>query len=108
MTRHPAAQLELWAPPADVDPPPIGRRSRKRKPASAGLPERPASQPIPRPEEQPTLRLWPDVGQLLGLGRAATYDAARRGDIPIMHFGRRIVVPTARLRQMLGIDTPTV
>jgi hypothetical protein len=54
------------------------------------------------------LRLWPDVGQLLGLGRAATYDAARRGDIPIMHFGRRIVVPAARLRQMLGIDTPTV
>jgi hypothetical protein len=61
---------------------------------------------MPRPEDQPTMQLWPEVGQLLGLGRAATYDAARRGDIPIIRFGRRIIVPTAALRRLLGVDTP--
>ena len=52
------------------------------------------------------MQLWPQVGKLLGLGRAATYEAARRGDIPTIRFGRRITVPTAALRRMLGIDTP--
>lgn len=52
------------------------------------------------------MQLWPQVGRLLGLGRAATYEAARRGDIPTMRFGRRIAVPTAALRRMLRIDTP--
>ena len=52
------------------------------------------------------MQLWPEVGQLLGLGRAATYDAARRVDIPTIRFGRRIVVPTAALRRLLGVDAP--
>ncbi len=59
---------------------------------------------IPWPEDQPTMQLWPEVGQILGLGRAATYDAARRGDIPTIRFGRRIIVPTAALRRMLGLE----
>ena len=37
---------------------------------------------IPLPQEQATMPLWPDVGQILGLGRSATYDAAARGEIP--------------------------
>lgn len=48
--------------------------------------------------------LWPDVGQLLGLGRSATYEAARRGAIPVLRFGRRTVVPTAALRRLLELD----
>lgn len=59
---------------------------------------------IPRADERPTIRLWPEAGQALGLGRSATYDAAERGQIPTIRLGRRIVVPTARLRQMLGLD----
>lgn len=43
------------------------------------------------------------AGQILGLGRSASYEAVARGDIPILRFGRRIVVPTAKLREMLGI-----
>jgi hypothetical protein len=38
------------------------------------------------------------------LGRSAVYEAARRGDIPVITFGRRKVVATAALRKLLGID----
>ncbi len=59
---------------------------------------------IPTPEERPTLPLWPDTAKLLDLGRSAVYQAAERGEIPTIRFGRRIVVPTAALRRMLGLD----
>lgn len=58
---------------------------------------------LPDPVDRPTLPLWPDVGQMLGLSRTATYDAARRGEIPTLRFGRRVVVPTAALRRLLAI-----
>jgi len=70
------------------------------------LAHHPSMHPIPRPEEHPTMRLWPEVGNLLGLSRSTTYEAARRGEIPIIRFGRRIIVPTAALRRMVGLDTP--
>ena len=59
---------------------------------------------IPDPLDVPTLPLWPDTGKILGLGRSAVYDAARRGEIPTLRFGARVVVPTAALRRMLQID----
>jgi hypothetical protein len=59
---------------------------------------------IPDPHERPTLSLWPDAGHILGLGRSATYAAAARHEIPTIHFGRRVVVPTAALRRMVGLD----
>jgi len=59
---------------------------------------------IPLPQEQPTMKLWPDVGTILGLSRSATYDAAARGEIPTIKFGRRTVVPTAALRRLLEMD----
>lgn len=59
---------------------------------------------IPKPEERPTIPLWPDTGRALGLSRSATYDSASRGEIPVIRFGRRVVVPTAALRRLLGLD----
>jgi hypothetical protein len=52
--------------------------------------------------------LWPDVGELFGLGRSATFDAARRGEFPfpVWRIGRRLVCPTARVHQALGLDGP--
>jgi hypothetical protein len=44
------------------------------------------------------------AGRALGIGRAAAYAAAKRGDIPTIRIGGAIRVPTAPLRQMLGID----
>jgi hypothetical protein len=51
------------------------------------------------------MTLWPDVGRdILGLSRPATYQAAATGAIPILRFGRTLRVPTAMLREMLGLD----
>jgi excisionase family DNA binding protein len=57
---------------------------------------------IPDPEACPTLTI-PQAGELFGLGRAASYEAARRGELPTIRLGRRILVPTAKLRAMLGL-----
>lgn len=58
---------------------------------------------IPDPHERPTMGVS-EAGALLGLGRASAYEAATRGEIPTLRFGRRLVVPTAALRKMLQID----
>lgn len=47
----------------------------------------------------------PEAGQILGIGRDASYAAAERGDIPTLRLGRRLVVPVPRLLAMLGIDS---
>ncbi len=44
-----------------------------------------------------------EAGRILGLSRSAAYRAAARGEIPTLRFGRRLVVPTARLFAMLGL-----
>jgi excisionase family DNA binding protein len=46
----------------------------------------------------------PEAGKLLGIGRNAAYEAARRGDIPTIKIGKRVVVPTALLKRMLGLE----
>jgi excisionase family DNA binding protein len=49
-----------------------------------------------------------EAGRLLGIGRSAAYEAARRGDIPVLRFGSgrgsRLYVKTASLLEMLGFD----
>lgn len=45
-----------------------------------------------------------DAGRLLGISRRAAYRAAAAGHLPVIRLGRRILVPTARLHQMLGIQ----
>lgn len=59
--------------------------------------------PIPRPEDEPTLTVERG-GRYLGLGRSGAYAAAERGQLPTLRIGRRLVVPTAELRRMLGLD----
>jgi hypothetical protein len=44
----------------------------------------------------------PEAGALLGLGRDASYAAAARGELPTLKFGRRLVVPVAKLLALLG------
>ena len=44
----------------------------------------------------------PEVGKLFGLGRDAVYDAIRRGQIPSIRVGRRVLVPVPALLRMLG------
>ena len=50
----------------------------------------------------------PLAGRALGLGRNSAYEAARRGEISVLEFGKLKRVPTAWLRKKLGlIDTGT-
>ena len=51
-----------------------------------------------------TVSVWPTAGQALGLSKNAAYEAARRGDIPIVRIGGSIRVLTAPLRRMLGLE----
>jgi hypothetical protein len=60
---------------------------------------------VPDPEVQPTMTLWPEVADILGLGCSAVYEAAGRGELPVLRFGKRMIVPTAALRRMLGLDS---
>ena len=43
------------------------------------------------------------AGRMLGISRGAAYRAAACGQIPTIRVGRRLLVPTARLHQLLGI-----
>ena len=43
--------------------------------------------------------------KLLGVGRASGYRAAATGDLPTIRWNRRLYVPTARLRAMVGVET---
>ena len=65
-----------------------------------------------KPQRVPTLdeiRTWPatvDVptaGSAFGLGRSTSYDHARAGTlpVPVLHLGKRLVVPTARILALL-------
>lgn len=58
---------------------------------------------LPDPEVQPTLTVA-DAAQALGIGRNAAYEAVQRGELPSLRLGRRVLVPTAQLRRMLGLD----
>jgi excisionase family DNA binding protein len=51
--------------------------------------------------ERATLRVE-EAAQILGVSRSSGYEAARTGDLPTVSLGRRIVVPVAQLRRMLG------
>ena len=44
----------------------------------------------------------PEAGKKLGLSKEAAYAAAKRGEIPTLRFGGRIVVPAPALLRMLG------
>jgi hypothetical protein len=57
-----------------------------------------------RLESSALLPLWPEVGEILGLSRNATYDAAARGDIKTIPLGRLKRVPSVWLKSQLGLD----
>ena len=44
------------------------------------------------------------AAQVLGLGRTAAYEAARRGEFPTRRLGRRIIVPVPALLDWLGVS----
>ena len=45
-----------------------------------------------------------EAGIALGLSRNTAYAAAKRGEIPTLKFGSKLVVPTVHLRRLLGLN----
>jgi len=49
----------------------------------------------------------PDAGRrYFGLGKNASYDAARRGQLPVIRIGARMRVPVIALEMMLEAAAP--
>lgn len=42
-----------------------------------------------------------EAAEILGIGRGSAYEAARRGEIPTLKIGKRLLVPKAQLERML-------
>lgn len=62
---------------------------------------------MPNPLERPTLSVE-EAGEILGLSKDSAYKAVARGEIPALRIGRRLRVPTERLRQLLaGASDPS-
>ncbi len=54
------------------------------------------------PTEQAPLTITVErVGQLLGISRGLAYDLVRRGEIPAIRLGRRVVVPASAIEEIL-------
>ena len=51
-------------------------------------------------EQRKTLTI-PEAAKTLGIGRNAGYEAARRGEIPTIRIGKRLLVPVVALERML-------
>jgi excisionase family DNA binding protein len=58
---------------------------------------------VPDPSERPTLTL-DETAPILGISRDSAYKGAAAGEIPTIRIGRRLLVPTAALRRLLGLD----
>jgi excisionase family DNA binding protein len=44
------------------------------------------------------------AAKVLGISRSTAYELVHTGDIPSLRFGRRIVIPAAKLADQLGLD----
>ncbi len=62
-------------------------------------------EPADRRAERVTMTVR-EAAALLGLSVSATYEAAARGDIPVVRVGRRVLVKRQMLLAMLGLDAP--
>jgi excisionase family DNA binding protein len=59
---------------------------------------------LTEPRTAPATITVEEAGRLLGVSRSAAYRAAGRGELPTIRIGRRLLVPTAKLKAMLGLD----
>jgi excisionase family DNA binding protein len=57
---------------------------------------------LPDPTKEPTISV-DRAGELLGVSRGSAYEAVRRGEVPSIRIGHRVVVPTAALLKLLGL-----
>ena len=58
---------------------------------------------LPDPQQRPTVPVE-EAAQWIGISRSSAYAAVRAGEIPSIRIGHRLLVPTAELRRLLGVD----
>lgn len=54
-------------------------------------------------QELPPTVTVEQAGEVLGISRRSAYRAAGAGELPTIRVGRRLLVPTARLLDLLGV-----
>ena len=62
-----------------------------------------AGEKLPELTELPPTISVGHAAKLLGVSRSTAYRAAASGQLPTLAFVRRLLVPTARLLEMLGL-----
>ena len=60
----------------------------------------------PVDEDELTISV-PEAGRRLSLGKNASYEAARRGELPVLRFGRKLRVPIVALERLLAEAKPS-
>jgi excisionase family DNA binding protein len=60
------------------------------------------------PTEKPDTYSVPEAGRRVDLGKNASYEAARRGELPVLRFGRKLRVPRVAFERLLAhpVETP--
>jgi excisionase family DNA binding protein len=53
-------------------------------------------------DELPRVLTVEEAAQVLRIGRTAAYEAVRRGEVPSIRVGRRLLVPRHRLEALVG------
>jgi excisionase family DNA binding protein len=56
------------------------------------------------PKDLPPTMNVEEAGEMLGISRRSAYRAAANGELPALRIGRRLLVPTAQLLDLLGIS----
>jgi excisionase family DNA binding protein len=70
--------------------------------------EKPGTHSVSSILEKPETYSVPEAGRRVGLGKNASYEAARRGELPVMRFGRLLRVPRAAFDRMLAEVRPRI
>ena len=52
---------------------------------------------------RPTITI-PEYAAFVGVSRDTAYEAAQKGQLRVLHLGRRLLVPTAPVLESLGLD----
>ena len=60
------------------------------------------------PSDRPLTLTVEQAGRVLGVGRSTAYELVRSGDLECLRLRRRVVVPTARLAEHLGMTLTEV
>jgi len=59
---------------------------------------------LAEPGDWPATMTVSEAARIIGISRSAGYRAVHKGEIPTIRIGGRLLVPTAKLRELLGMS----